>query len=68
MNIIFKDFLNKFVIVYIDDIIVFSKNEEDHKKHLEMVFIKLREHNFKLGGDKCEIASTRIEILGHTIT
>ena len=55
MNEIFKDYLNKFVIVYIDDIIVYSKSVEEHKMHLQKVFDKLREYNFKLGGDKCVI-------------
>ena len=38
MYIILKDYINDFVIVYIDDIIVYSKNKEDHKTHLEKVF------------------------------
>ena len=68
MNIILKDFINKFVIVYIDDIIIYSQTPEEHERHLQMVFEKLREYNMKLGGDKCEIGCDKIDILGHTIT
>ena len=44
MNKVFMEFLDKFVIVFIDDILVYSKNEEDHKEHLRLVLGKLREH------------------------
>ena len=37
MNDIFKEFLDDFIIIYIDDILVFSKNMEEHEKHLEIV-------------------------------
>ena len=44
MNKVFMDFLDKFVVVFIDDILVYSKNEEEHKEHLCLVLGKLREH------------------------
>ena len=44
MNNIFMDYLDKFVVVYLDDILVFSKNEEEHAEHLRLVLEKLREH------------------------
>ena len=44
MNYIFMDYLDKFVVVYLDDILVFSKNEEEHAEHLRLVLEKLREH------------------------
>ena len=44
MNKVFMEFLDKFVIVFIDDILVYSKNEEEHKEHLHLVLWKLREH------------------------
>jgi hypothetical protein len=44
MNKVFKEFLDKFVVVFIDDILVFSKTEEEHAEHLRLVFQKLKEH------------------------
>ena len=44
MNKVFMEFLDTFVVVFIDDILVYSKNEEEHKEHLRLVLEKLREH------------------------
>jgi hypothetical protein len=44
MNKVFMEYLNKIVIVFIDDILIFSKNEEDHDEHLHVVLQKLREN------------------------
>jgi hypothetical protein len=44
MNKVFMEFLDKFVVVFIDDILVFSKIEEEHVEHLRLVLQKLREH------------------------
>jgi hypothetical protein len=44
MNYIFMDYLDKFVVVYLDVILVYSKNEEEHAEHLRLVLEKLREH------------------------
>ena len=44
MNKVFMEFLDKFVVVFIDDILVFSKMEEEHVEHLRLVLQKLREH------------------------
>ena len=49
MNKVFMEFLDKFVIVFIDDILVYSKNEEEHKEHLRLVLGKLREHQLYAG-------------------
>ena len=46
MNKVFMEFLDKFVIVFIDDILVYSKDEEEHKDHLRLVLGKLREHSY----------------------
>ena len=43
MNKVFMEYLDKFVVVFIDDIMVYSKNEEEHKEHLRLVLEKLRE-------------------------
>ena len=44
MNKVFMDYLDKFVVVFIDDILIYSKNEEDHEGHLRIVLGTLREH------------------------
>ena len=54
MNKVFMEFLNKFVVVFIDDILVYSKNEEEHKEHLRLVLEKLREHQLYAKFSKCE--------------
>ena len=46
MNFISNPYTNDFVLVYLDDILVFSKNKEDHAKHLRLVLGKIREHQF----------------------
>jgi hypothetical protein len=45
MDKVFKLFINKFVIVFIDDILVYSRNEEEHKEHLRLVLQNLRDHH-----------------------
>ena len=54
MNKVFMKYLDKFVVVFIDDILVFSKNEEEHEEHLRLVLQKLREHQFYAKFSKCE--------------
>ena len=54
MNKVFMEFLDKFVVVFIDDILVYSKNEEEHKEHLHLVLEKLREHQLYAKFSKCE--------------
>src|ERR1044071_3127810 len=54
MNSIFMEYLDKFVVVYLDDILIYSKNEEEHAKHLRLVLMKLREHRLYAKFSKCE--------------
>ena len=44
MNSIFMEYLDKFVVVYLDDILIYSKNEAEHAEHLRLVLTKLQEH------------------------
>ena len=53
MNKVFMEFLDKFVVVFIDDILVYSKNEEEHKEYLRLVLEKLREHQLYAKFSKC---------------
>jgi hypothetical protein len=54
MNNVFMDYLNKFVVVFIDDILIYSQSEEEHVDHLKMVLQRLREHQLYAKLSKCE--------------
>ncbi|PKU80222.1 RNA-directed DNA polymerase [Dendrobium catenatum] len=54
MNRVFKDYLDQFVIVFIDDILVYSSSEEDHARHLRSVLKTLRQHQLYAKFSKCE--------------
>jgi hypothetical protein len=68
MNYIFMDYLDKFVVVYLDDILIFSKNEEEHAEHLRLVLEKLREHQLYAKFSKCEFWLSEVTYLGHVIS
>jgi hypothetical protein len=68
MNKVFMEYLDKFVVVFIDDILIFSKNEEDHDKHLRMVLQKLRENQLYAKLKKCEFWLKEVSFLGHIIS
>jgi hypothetical protein len=59
--------LDKFVVVFIDDILIFSKNEEEHNEHLRLVLQKLRENQLYAKLSKCEFWLKEVLFLGHTI-
>lgn len=67
MNQVFKDYFDKFVVVYLDNIVTYSKNLEEHLEHLRKVFGKLREHHLFVKREKCAFAQTEISFLGHII-
>ena len=58
----------KSALIYIDDVIIFSKSANDHLKHIEEVFSRLRDANLKLNPKKCEFAKQELEYLGHLVT
>ena len=68
MNKVFMEYLDKFVVVFIDDILVFSKTEEEHEQHLRMVLDKLREHQLYAKFSKCEFWLHKVGFLGHVLT
>ena len=68
MNSVFMDYLDKFVVVYLDDILVFSKNEEEHAEHFRLVLEKLREHQLYAKFSKCEFWLPEVTYLGHVIS
>jgi hypothetical protein len=54
MNKVFMEYLDKFVVVFIDNILMYSRSEEEHKEHLHIVLQKLREHRLYAKLSKCE--------------
>jgi hypothetical protein len=68
MNKVFMEYLDKFVVVFIDDILIFSKNEEDHDEHLRVVLQKLRENQLYAKLSQCEFWLKEISFLGHIIS
>jgi hypothetical protein len=68
MNSVFMPELDKFVVVFIDDILVYSKNEEEHAGHLDVVLQRLREHRLYAKLSKCDFWLKEIKFLGHTIS
>lgn len=68
MNNIFQDLLDTYIIVYLDDLLVFSQDIEQHKQHLNTVLERLRQHQFYAKKSKCEFFRSKIDFLGHTIS
>ena len=68
MNKVFMEYLDKFVVVFIDDILVFSKTEAEHEKHLRLVLQKLREHQLYAKLSKCKFWLKEVSFLGHVIS
>jgi hypothetical protein len=65
MNEVFKG-MEEFVLVYLDDILIFSKNPVDHEKHVRAVLTRLREHQFYAKRSKCEFFKDTLLFLGVT--
>lgn len=68
MNHIFQEHLRKFILVFFDDILVYSRNLEEHLQHLRMVFGLLLQHQLLAKKNKCVFAAQRVEYLGHYIS
>jgi hypothetical protein len=68
MNKVFMEYLDKFVVVLIDDILIYSKNVEEHEEPLRLVLQKLREHQLYAKFSKCDFWLKEVSLLGHIIT
>ncbi|KAD5961162.1 hypothetical protein E3N88_12635 [Mikania micrantha] len=67
MNRVCKPYLDKFVIVFIDDILIYSQNEEDHKQHLKLVLQLLAKEKLYAKFSKCEFWLKEVHFLGHVV-
>jgi hypothetical protein len=68
MNKVFMEYLDRFVVVFIDDILVFSKTMQEHEEHLRQVLEKLRSNQLYAKFSKCEFWLTEVAFLGHVIS
>ncbi|KAJ4745598.1 polyprotein [Rhynchospora pubera] len=68
MNTIFKPYLRKFILVFFDDILIYSKTLEEHSQHLSLTLQLLLHHKLSAKLSKCAFGTTTVEYLGHLIT
>jgi hypothetical protein len=68
MNKVFMEYLDRFIVVFIDDILIYSKSESDHDEHLRLVLQKLRDNQLYAKYSKCEFWIGEVSFLGHIIS
>jgi hypothetical protein len=68
MNSVFMPELDKFIVVFIDDILIYSKNKEEHAQHLQIILTCLREHQLYAKFSKCAFWLEEIQFLGHVLS
>jgi hypothetical protein len=68
MNMVFMEYLDKFFIVFINDILVFTKDEREYKEHLRLVLQKLRDHILYAKISECEFWMMKVYFLNHVIS
>ena len=68
MHRVFQPYLDQFVIIFIDDIFIYSQTHEEHERHLTMVLQTLREHKLYAKMSKCEFWMKEVKFLGHVVS
>jgi hypothetical protein len=68
MNKVCMEYMDRFVIVFIDDILIYSKSDNDHEEHLRSVLQKLRDNQLYAKYSKCEFCIDEVSFLGHIIS
>ena len=68
MHRVFQHYLYRFVVVFVDDILIYSKSKEDHEGHLRVVLQTLREHRLYAKFSKCEFWLTEVRFIGHMVS
>ncbi|GKA98342.1 putative reverse transcriptase domain-containing protein [Tanacetum coccineum] len=67
MNRVCKQYLDRFVIVFIDDILIYSKSRKEHEGHLKLILKLLKEEELYAKFSKCEFLLSKVQFLGHVI-
>src|SRR6266498_2942761 len=67
INKVLRQYIRKFVQVYLDDVIIYSNNLDEHKRHIKAVLEKIREANLKLKPSKCQWFQTELKFVGHLV-
>lgn len=68
MNDLFRQYLDTFVVIYLDDLLIFSQNQEEHDRHVRTVLQILQENNLHINLDKCKFDQDHVEFLGLVVT
>jgi RNase H-like domain found in reverse transcriptase/Reverse transcriptase (RNA-dependent DNA polymerase)/Integrase zinc binding domain/Chromo (CHRromatin Organisation MOdifier) domain/Retroviral aspartyl protease len=68
MNDIFREYLDRFMVVYLDDILIFSEDQESHDHHVQLVLTTLRQHQLFAKLEKCSFDTSYVEFLGYCIS
>jgi hypothetical protein len=68
MNSVFMEEMDKFVVVFIDDILFFSKSKKEHKEHLRSMLLQLHDHQLYAKFSKCEFLLSEVQFLSHVIS
>ena len=68
MNRVFHEYLDQLIVVFIDDILIYSKSREEHEKRLRLVYQRLREKKLCAKLSKCEFWLNQVIFLGHTMS
>ena len=67
INNVLREYINVFCVVYLDDILVYSKDLKEHDKHIRLVFEVLCKFNLKVGLDKCKFDITEVKFCGYIV-
>src|SRR6266542_2997083 len=67
INKVLRQYIGKFVQVYLDDVIIYSSNLDEYKRHIKAVLEKIKEANLKLKPSKCQWFQTKLKFVGHLV-
>jgi Reverse transcriptase (RNA-dependent DNA polymerase) len=67
MNEMFRDYVDKFILVYLVDVLILSRSEEEHEQHVEMMLQRLRDEKLFAKLSKCEFNTSSLSFLGHVV-